>query len=187
MKSLWIAAISIVGLMVLSSITARAQEPSLADVARMNRAARQPKKATAIVIDDDAMIVSGSATKPVPAGAGTQQSSRDLPQPLALPGQAAQKPVPGSRVSAAQAEDECAQLKKELDDLKVHEQGWKRSAAAYEEKLAAETSEFRRTMYQDALDNDRRNVSFYRQKINEAESKLAEAEAAKSGSANEKF
>ena len=63
----------------------------------------------------------------------------------------------------------------------------KRSAAAYEEKLAAETSEFRRTMYQDALDNDRRNVSFYRQKINEAESKLAEAEAVKSGSANEKF
>jgi len=47
-----------------------------------------------------------------------------------------------------------------------------------EEKLAAETSEFRRAMYQDALDNDRRNVSFYRQKIGNAESKLAEAEAA---------
>ncbi len=178
MKSLWMAVISIAGLMVLSSMAVPAQEPSLADVARMNRAARQQKKAATLVIDDEAVIASGSVTRPVPAGTETQQSLQNLPQPLALPGQEGQKPVPGNKISAARAEDECARLKKELDDLKVHEQGWKRSAAAYEEKLAAETSEFRRTMYQDALENDRRNVSFYRQKINEAESKLAEAEAA---------
>jgi len=182
MKSFWMAVILIALSAAVVPPAAPAQTLSLADVARMNRAARQPKKATALVIDDDVMIVSASATKPVPAGAGTQQSSRDLPQPLALPGPAGQKPVPGNRISAAQTEDECARLKKELDDLKAHEQGWQRSAAAYEEKLAAEPSEFRRTMYRDALDNDRRNVSFYRQKINETESKLAEAEAAKSGS-----
>jgi len=178
MKSFWMAVISITGLMALSSMAAPAQEPSLADVARMNRAARQSKKATAVVIDNTAMIPAGSAAKPVPADAGTQPSSRNLPPPLALSGQAGQKSVPGNTTSTARPEEECARLKKELDDLKVHEQGWKRSAAAYEEKLAAETSEFRRAMYRDALDNDRRNVSFYRQKIGNAESKLAEAEAA---------
>ncbi len=174
------AVISIAGLMVLSSMAVPAQEPSLADVARMNRAARQPKKAAALVIDDEAVIASGSVTKPaLGPGHNTDSVGTQQPSPPLVPlNQEGQKPVLGSRLSAARDEDECARLKKELEDFRAHEQGWKLAAARYQEKLAAETSEFRRTMYQDALENDRRNVSFYRQKINDTESKLAEAEAA---------
>ena len=175
MKSLCIAVIF------LAASAASAQAPSLADVARLNRAARQSKKAETLVIDEDAMIVSGSVTKPVPAGTGVQESARDLPQSPVFAGQEAQKPVPLAKVSASPTEDECARLKKEIEELKAQEQGWKHSAAAYEEKLAGETSEFRRTMYQDALENDRRNIFFYQRKIGDAEAKLAEAEAAKSG------
>lgn len=182
MKYLWMAATA---LAVLSPIAAFGQAPSLADVARMNRAAQRPKKVPTLVIDDDAMIVSGRATKTMPGrgpdNPGTQQPAQSSAQPPAVPGQEGPMPVPGNKVSAARSEDECARLKKELEDLRVHQQGWKLAAAKYQEMLATETSEFRRTMYQDALENDRRNVSFYQQKISDAEAKLAEAEAAKSG------
>jgi chromosome segregation ATPase len=82
--------------------------------------------------------------------------------------------------STPPAQNQVDQLKKELDGLKAQQEGWKSSAQRYEQKLATETSDFRRTMYQDALDNDRRNVSLFQHKIDETESKLAGAEDAAS-------
>jgi len=57
---------------------------------------------------------------------------------------------------------------------------WKKSASRYESLLADETNDFRRETYQGALDNDRKNVAFYQEKIDQAQSALANAQ--KSGS-----
>jgi hypothetical protein len=48
--------------------------------------------------------------------------------------------------------------------------------------LANETSDFRRQMYQDALQGDRQNVEVFQNKIDQAQADLAKAEKSSSSS-----
>ena len=57
---------------------------------------------------------------------------------------------------------------------------WKQSADQYEQKLAKETSQFRRDVYQEALENDRKNVVLYQARINKTEAQIADAESSSS-------
>ena len=63
------------------------------------------------------------------------------------------------------------ELKKQQDSFKADRDAWNNSAKRYEDLLANEPDQFRRQMYQDALDNDRRNVSVYQKKIDESAAK----------------
>jgi len=174
---------------------AQSEPPSLADIARKNQAERRQEKSRIVITDDN--LLSRTPAAPLGTGAGKGSSAagteRDSHGPDAAKPDAAsvsdsgpqteKKEVNGkSGTPPPSPQQEVERLKKELDSLKAQQEGWKSSAAKYEEKLAVETSEFRRSMYQDALDNNRQNVAFFQHKIGEAQSKLASAEEAAAAS-----
>jgi len=73
-------------------------------------------------------------------------------------------------------------LKQKLSSYKQEQDGWKQSAKKYEDLLANETSDFRRQMYQEALQGDKQNVQVFQNKIDQAQTDLAKAEQASSQS-----
>ena len=75
-----------------------------------------------------------------------------------------------------------AELKQKLTSYQQEQDGWKKSAKRYEDLLANETSDFRRQMYQDALQGDKQNVEVFQNKIDQAQADLAKAEKASSSS-----
>jgi len=139
---------------------------SLGEVARQNRKAKK----AAIVLNDDNMRRSATgpseASSPAPAKSGvsarvdTKKTSND---------QAA-----GTKQGAGQV----AELEKKVASYKEQQEGWKRSAQHYEELLANETNDFRRQMYQDALNNDQKNAAAFQQKAEQAQAELAKAREA---------
>jgi hypothetical protein len=72
-------------------------------------------------------------------------------------------------------------LKSKINSYRAEQDNWKHSATRYQNLLATETSEFRRQMYQDALEGDQNNVQVFQNKIDEAQADLARAEQAQSG------
>lgn len=188
MKALWLTTA-----LAMAAIPAIAQSPSLAEIARKSRAAHEKKGGGKVITDDDiqrapstetssgtakgtaATATSGGSSGPETAAPADRQEGQGKPQ---QPSKADSKPGQPPK------EDDVERLKKELDDLKAQQEGWKTSASRYEQKLADERDEFRRTMYQDALDNDRANAAKYQRKIDETQEKLAGAEAAASKSSS---
>jgi hypothetical protein len=156
---------------------AQSESQSLADLAKKNRA----EKKAAVTLSDDNFVrrtpASGSKTgAAVPladnsATAGEQQSaSANTGKGEAKSSKAAE----GLKKEDSKKEE----LKKQLDSYKAARDAWDLSAKRYHDLLANEPDEFRRQMYQDALDNDRRNVSFYQQKIDESAAKMGTDSAA---------
>jgi hypothetical protein len=94
--------------------------------------------------------------------AGAQQAS---------PAGSSAKPAKGDDKTGKAADLKKEDLKKQVDSLKADRDAWNQSAKRYEDLLANEPDEFRRQMYQDALNNDRQNVSLYQKKIDETEAK----------------
>lgn len=80
----------------------------------------------------------------------------------------------GKAAAKAQKSD-VKKLEDELRSYRQQEQTWSSSASNYEEKLAKEPSEFRRNTYREAMENDRQNVDYFRQKITDTESQLQKA------------
>jgi len=178
----WIAATLLMG---VGLCFAQSESPSLGDIAKKNQAAHGEKKTRKVITNDDLDGgASGNAAESIAApGSKAAVTGKDSIKPDAA-ADSSLKPKEqqkaGGKSGTPSPQDEVERLKKELDSLKAQREGWKRSASGYEEKLAAETSEFRRTMYQDALANDRQNISICQRKIEGAESKLASAEEAAS-------
>jgi hypothetical protein len=147
---------------------AQSEQPSLADVARQNK---KGKKA-AIVLNDDNLrrsantLASGppskSAKENVSAGAETKKDGTD---------QAA---------GTHGASGDLADLERKASSYKAQQEGWNRSAQRYQGLLTNETNEFRRQMYQDALNNDQKNAATFAQKAQQAEVDLAKAREAAS-------
>jgi hypothetical protein len=75
-----------------------------------------------------------------------------------------------------------AELKQKLTSYQQEQDGWKKSAKKYEDLLANETSDFRRQMYEEALQGDRENVEIFQNKIDQTQSDLAKAEKSSSSS-----
>lgn len=65
-----------------------------------------------------------------------------------------------------------AELKEQLAKYQKEEQSWKDSMKNYQDLIANETSDFRRQMYQDSLNNDKKNAALFQQKINEVQGEL---------------
>lgn len=148
---------------------AQSEPQSVADIARRSRT---EKKIAATLTDDnfvrrapaaDIRATAGVAASATTASAGEQQSTAP---------DTALKPAKGDgKTDKAGESQKKEDLKKQLDSFKTERDAWTQSAKRYEDLLANEHDEFRRQMYEDALNNDRKNVSLYQKKIDEAESK----------------
>jgi hypothetical protein len=75
-----------------------------------------------------------------------------------------------------------AELKQKLTSYKQEQDGWKKSAKRYEDLLANETSDFRRQMYEEALQGDKQNVEIFQNKIDQTQADLQKAEKSSSPS-----
>jgi hypothetical protein len=82
----------------------------------------------------------------------------------------------GKSPAATKETPEVAELKQKLSSYKQEQDGWKQSAKKYEDLLANETSDFRRQMYEDALQGDQQNVQTVQEKIDQTQTDLAKAE-----------
>ena len=162
---------------------AQSEPQSLADIAKKSRSEKKiaatltATTLTATTLTDDNFVrripVDSKTSAGVPlvdttASAGEQQSSAAGSSVKPAKGDGKN----GKAAEGLQKEDlKKEDLKKQLDSYKADRDGWNKSAKRYEDLLANEPDEFRRQMYQDALNNDRQNVSFYQKKIDEAEAK----------------
>ena len=151
---------------------AQSAEPSLADVAKARHSA---KKSKVITNDDIATASPHYESEAVSAKAATV-----APDSTVSAGSAAKpaekKESAQSNSSTSKDSPTVAELKKKLDGYKEEQESWKRSAKRYEDLLANENDSFRRQMYQDALDGDKRNVALFQEKIDQAQAELAKTQ-----------
>jgi len=152
---------------------AQSDQPSLGDVAKKTR---QEKKAVKVLTNDDVATVTPDASSQSPKGATSSAPAASE--------SAAKSPdkAKGTEKTATASKDppEIAELKQKLTSYQQEQEGWKKSAKKYEDLLATETSDFRRQMYQDALEGDKQNVQVFQNKIDQAQSELEKAEKASS-------
>src|SRR6185312_532400 len=76
---------------------------------------------------------------------------------------------PQKAAVASKDSPQVAELKQKLSSYKQEQDGWKKSVKKYEDLIANETSDFRRQMYEDALQGDRENVEIFQNKIDQTQ------------------
>ena len=169
-KTMWLLTVLLIAL----GATALAQsgQPSLADIARQTR---QEQKPSVTITNDDFPSTN--------AGSGTAVHPADGAQPSSSAPVADKKKDDSNAGPQAKKPADIAELKKKLASYKQERDVWKQSADQYEQKLAKETSQFRRDVYQEALENDRKNVVLYQARINKTEAQIADAESSKPNTA----
>lgn len=155
------------------SLSAQSDSQSLAEVATHKNA----KKPVIELTDDNfsrsrseddnastAITNSSPVTSNNPAGPAAEQdkSALEKKKPAASPAQV----------------NTVKHLEQELAGYRQQEETWNNSADDYQQKLEKEPSEFRRNTYREALENDQKNVDFFRQKIRQTEDRLDEAKQA---------
>lgn len=158
--------------------SAQSQPKSLADLVKQNKTTRKE----VVNLNDDNLPF--ARTQETSDSSGAAQRSAEMPTTAASG--STSTPSSSSNASAAKQEapkstapkaqkDDVKRLEQELESYRQQEQTWGGSAAQYEEKLAKERSEFRRNTDREALENDRKNVDFFRQKIADTEAQLDQA------------
>ena len=169
-KTAWIAIalLSLAG----GACLAQTETPSLAEAAKQKTT---HKKAVLVLTDEDTPATLPSSDRSTPAA-----------QPDATVAKTTDKAAGSTVKSDGVASDNASvsEVKKRLDSLTTEDEAWKRAAKRNEALLANETSDFRRQMYQDALDNDRKNVAMYDKQIAEAQAELAKARQASASRSN---
>jgi len=163
---------------------AQSDEPTLAELAKKHR---QEEKSLAVKVkiftnEDVATSTPSTQTQSAPpvnssTAAGTAaatSSTTDKPKSTDKAAEAGKNP------GASKDSPEIAELKQKLSSYKQEQDGWKQSVKKYEDLLANETSDFRRQVYQEALQGDKQNVQVYQNKIDQAQSDLDKAEKASS-------
>ncbi|HSM86037.1 MAG TPA: hypothetical protein VLT16_07800 [Candidatus Limnocylindrales bacterium] len=156
---------------------AQSDGPSLADLARQNHDGKKPVK----VFTNDDFVKPAARGETTSAGAGlaltTSGSGTTGDNSPAAGNKAASKTkdsAPGSPAANAPKPDA---LKKELEVYTKERDGWKSSAQRYQDLLEDESSDFRRQMYQTALENDQHNVDLYQAKIDQIQQELSKSRA----------
>ncbi|HET9167188.1 MAG TPA: hypothetical protein VFP11_14410 [Candidatus Angelobacter sp.] len=158
---------------------AQSDQPSLGDLAKQQH--RQEKKVVKVLTNDDVATVrpdtQTQTTKP-----GTAAAASSAPETSAKGPEKAKDAEKASSAPQSGPKDtpEVAELKQKLSSYKAEQEGWKRTAKKYEDLLATETSDFRRQMYEEALQGDRQNVEIFQNKIDQTEADLSKAEKASS-------
>jgi hypothetical protein len=141
---------------------AQSDAPSLAEIARQNQSTRKAMK----VFNDD----------------NTQRTAPSVEARATVPAATATELKKNTSSPASKDSAKVAELQKALDSLKQNQAGWSKSAKDYETKLANETSDFRRQIYLEALENDKKNVESYQSQINDAQAALKKAQSAAASS-----
>jgi hypothetical protein len=151
---------------------AQSDQPTLGELAKKYQS---NKKVARTLTNDDVATVSAPANdqKAAPVASSAPAASAGSPAKSDDKKSNTSSNASGSKDSPAVAE-----LKKKLETYKEQQDGWKSSAKRYEDLLANETSDFRRQMYQDALEGDKRNVALFQEKIDQTQSDLANAQKA---------
>lgn len=162
---------------------AQSDQPSLGDLAKQNR---HEKKVVKVLTNDDVATVrpetqlqarsADNATSTTPA---TSEAAAKSPEKAKDAEKAASAPKDTSKDTP-----EVAELKQKLTSYKQQQDGWKKSVKKYEDLMANETSDFRRQMYEDALQGDKRNVEIFQGKIDQTEADLSKAEKASSSTSH---
>jgi len=147
---------------------AQTDQPSLGDLAKSRHS---PKKSRVITNDDVATSSPHIESEPVSAKAA--HGAADSTGASGPATKQADKKENTQSSSSSKDSPAVADLKKKLDTYKEEQESWKRSAKRYEELLANENDSFRRQMYQDALDGDKRNVALFQEKIDQTQAELA--------------
>jgi hypothetical protein len=157
------------------------QPPSLGDLAKQNR---QGKKVVKVLTNDDVATVrpetqsqSRNADNATSAAAATSESAAKSPDKS----KDAVKDASAAK-SASKEPPQVTELKQKLQSYKQEQEGWKRTAKKYEDLLATETSDFRRKMYEEALQGDKQNVEIFQDTIDQTQADLAKAEKPSSSS-----
>jgi len=158
---------------------AQSDEPSLGELAKKHRQEEKNLAVKAKVFTNEdvatstpsAPAVNASTVTPAPAAAAAKSTDKasDSGKGPAATSSTASKDTP-----------EVAELKQKLNSYKQEQDGWRQSVKKYEDLLANETSDFRRQVYQEALQGDKQNVQVYQNKIDQAQSDLDKAEKASS-------
>jgi len=158
---------------------AQSDQPSLGDLAKQHR---QEKKIVKVLTNDDVATVrpdtQAQTSKPgtaLAAASTAPETSAKGPEKAKDAEKASSAPQSGSKDTP-----EVTELKQKLTSYKAEQEGWKRTAKKYEDLLATETSDFRRQMYEEALQGDRQNVEIFQNKIDQTEADLSKAEKASS-------
>ena len=164
---------------------AQSDGPSLGDLARKHRQEEKnlAVKAKVLTNEDVATSTPSAQAQAEPAaGASTAKPAASTASAAKGPDKAGETGKGPAATSSAASKDtpEVAELKQKLSSYKQQQDGWKQSAKKNEDLLANETSDFRRQMYQDALEGDKQNVQVMQDKIDQAQSDLNKAEKASS-------
>lgn len=158
---------------------AQSDPPSLGDLARQNR---QEKKVVKVFNNDDVATVRPETQSPARnADNATSTSSAASDAAVKSPEKAkdAEKAT-GAPKDTPKDTPEVAELKQKLNSYTQQRDGWKKSVKKYEDLMANETSDFRRQMYEDALEGDKRNVEIYQEKVDQTQADLSKAEKSSS-------
>jgi hypothetical protein len=151
----------------------QSEEPSLAELARQNKTAH---KAAKTFTEADLPSVSASAAQTGPSTSSAHASAETTGSTVVS---TEKKDKAKETAPAAKAEE----LKKEVESYQRERDVWKNSAKRYEGLLANETNDFRRQMYQEAAENDKKNATLYQEKADHAQSELVDLQKpARSGS-----
>ena len=163
---------------------AQSDQPTLGELARKHRQEEKSLavKAKVLTNEDVATSTPSAQTQSTPAVSASASAATTAPASSGAdkargPDKAADT---GKSPTATKDAPEVAELKQKISSYKQQQEGWKQSAKKYEDLLANETSDFRRQMYQDALQGDKQNVQSMQDKIDQAQSDLAKAEKASS-------
>jgi hypothetical protein len=154
-----------------SACVAQTEQPSLADLAKSRHSA---KKSRVITNDDIATVSPQIESESVNAKRATMPADNSVGGPAAKVGE--KKESAQSSSSSSRDTPAVVDLKKKLDNYKEEQESWKRSAKRYEDLLANENDSFRRQMYQDALEGDKRNVALFQDKIDQTQAALNKAQ-----------
>jgi hypothetical protein len=154
---------------------AQSDQPTLGDLAKQQK---HDKKVVKMLTNDDVATVKPDASvqsaKAEPASLGGTSSTAAAKAP--------EKVNDAKTAPVSKDTPEIAELKQKLNSYKAELDGWKHVAKKYEDLLANETDDFRRQMYQDALEGDKHNVELYQGKIDQTQEDLTKAEKASSPS-----
>jgi len=161
---------------------AQSDQPTLGDLAKKHRQEEKNLAVKAKVFTNEDVATSTPSTQAQSAPAGSASTPAPSATAAAKSADKASDTGKAAASSSAATKDtpQVAELKQKLSTYKEQQNGWKQSAKKYEDLLANETSDFRRQMYQDALQGDRQNIQVMQDKIDQTQSDLASAEKASS-------
>jgi hypothetical protein len=159
---------------------AQSDQPTLAELAKKHRLEEKnlAVKVKVFTNEDVATSTPNAQAQSAPA----VNSSPSAAAAAKSPDKAIDKGKSAAATSSVASKDTpaVAELKQKLSSYKEQQDGWKQSAKKYEDMLANETSDFRRQVYQEALQGDKQNVQVFQNKIDQAQADLDKAEKASS-------